>query len=128
MTGGASATDVSNLYGNLYNPTNTPQTATYIVTPKSFFGYEGEQFTLTVIVNPIATINEMSAITCDGVEFIVVPVESVNGIVAAFDASNLPSTYKYKLVPSATAIAKCHLLSEKSVVPVRLLFAPPPVP
>jgi gliding motility-associated-like protein len=81
MTGGASATDVSNLYGNLYNPTNTTQTATYIVTPKSFFGYEGEQFTLTVTVNPIATINEMSAVTCDGVEFIVSPAQTTNGVV-----------------------------------------------
>ncbi|MFN5362813.1 MAG: PKD-like domain-containing protein [Bacteroidota bacterium] len=81
MTGGASATDVPNLFGNLYNPTNTQQTATYIVTPKSFFGYEGAPFTLTVTVNPIATIMAMSTTICDRVSFNVVPTHGTDGII-----------------------------------------------
>ncbi|MCA6482423.1 MAG: hypothetical protein IM540_05130, partial [Chitinophagaceae bacterium] len=81
LTGGASAVDASYLFGNLYNPTNTVQTAVYIVTPKSFFGYEGAPFTLTVTVNPIATISEMSTVICDRVTFSVTPTHDVNGVI-----------------------------------------------
>jgi gliding motility-associated-like protein len=81
MTGGASASGSNNLYGNLYNPTNTVQTAIYIVTPKSFFGFDGAPFTLTVTVNPIATITEMSTVICDRVSFNLTPTHDVNGTI-----------------------------------------------
>jgi gliding motility-associated-like protein len=81
LSGGAAAANVTNLYGSLVNPTNTVQTAVYTIIPKSFYGFEGDPFTLTVTVNPIATITEMSTVTCDGVTFTLTPSNSINGVV-----------------------------------------------
>jgi gliding motility-associated-like protein len=81
VTGGVAATDVNNLNGNLYNPTSSVQTAVYTIIPKSFYGFEGDAFTLTVTINPIATLTEMSTVICDRVEFNVTPTDGINGIV-----------------------------------------------
>jgi YVTN family beta-propeller protein len=54
VTGGAAGTTAANISGILTNPTNTPQTATYTVTPASG-SCTGGTFTMIVTVNPSPT-------------------------------------------------------------------------
>ncbi|CAN5951384.1 unnamed protein product, partial [Sphagnum jensenii] len=83
LTGGAAqATGVSNVFGTLINTTNTVQTATYIVTPSTPCGASAS-FTLTVTVNPIASITAMTTVSCSGIAFTVSPVNGINGVVPA---------------------------------------------
>ena len=51
MTGGAAGTNASSISGTLTNTTNTPQTATYTVTPNAG-SCTGATFTVTLTVNP----------------------------------------------------------------------------
>ena len=51
LTGGATASNAVTISGTLINTTNTQQTATYTVTPKSS-GCIGIPFTVTAIINP----------------------------------------------------------------------------
>ena len=84
VTGGASGAGGSlNIFGTLVNPTNVVQTATYTVIPTSSGGYVGAPFTLTVTINPIATVTAMTAITCGGVSFTVTPTHITDGIIPA---------------------------------------------
>ncbi|MFO0452324.1 MAG: PKD-like domain-containing protein, partial [Pseudomonadota bacterium] len=55
---------------------------TYIVTP-SANGCSGNTFSVVITVNPIATINAMTALACGGVQFTVNPTNSTNGTVPA---------------------------------------------
>jgi gliding motility-associated-like protein len=82
MTGGASGTNQTSISGTLTNPTNTPQTATYTVTPTSGTCV-GATFTLTVTVNPAPAITAMTNATCSGVAFTSTPVNVTNGVVPA---------------------------------------------
>jgi hypothetical protein len=82
MTGGLSATNASFISGNLTNPLNTTQTATYVVTPLSG-SCTGATFTVTVTINPTAVINALTTVSCSGVLFTVSPVNLTNGIVPA---------------------------------------------
>jgi gliding motility-associated-like protein len=82
MTGGASGTNQTSISGTLTNPTNTPQTATYTVTPTSGTCV-GATFTLTVTVNPAPAITAMTNTTCSGVAFTSTPVNVTNGVVPA---------------------------------------------
>ena len=82
ITGGTSRTGSLNINDNLVNPTNTVQTAIYTVTPTSQT-YTGAPFTVTVTVNPIATVIPMSGITCGGTAFGLTPVNGTNGVIPA---------------------------------------------
>jgi gliding motility-associated-like protein len=72
MTGAAAGTNAANIGGTLNNPTNLPQTATYTVTPTSGT-CAGATFTVTVTVNPKATIANKTAIICSGTAFSITP-------------------------------------------------------
>ena len=80
VTGGAGATGQVNISGILSNPTNTAQMVSYTVTP-SYAGCDGATFTVTVTLNPIAVITDMTTVTASGLAFAVSPVDMVNGIV-----------------------------------------------
>lgn len=82
MTGGAAGTGASSISGTLTNPTNTPQTATYTVTPTTG-SCVGNPFTVTVTVNPTPTISAISTTVCTGSGFSITPVNGTNGIVPA---------------------------------------------
>jgi len=90
MTGGAAGTNQTNINGNLTNPTNVPQTATYTVTPTSG-SCTGPSFTVTVTVNPKPSINNMTAVICNNGTFTVTPANGVNGIVPAGTTYSWPA-------------------------------------
>lgn len=74
LTGGAAGSGNS-ISGNLVNPTNTVQTATYIVTPISG-SCAGETFTVTLTVNPSPVIPAQAVAICDESTFTVAPVNA----------------------------------------------------
>ena len=82
LTGGASGTDSDDITGNLTNPTNTTQTATYTVTP-THNGCDGDPFEVVVTINPIATIDDQTVEVCTGDTFDITPVNVTDGIVPA---------------------------------------------
>ena len=82
LTGGAAGTSQANISGNLANPTNSAQTATYTVTPVSG-SCTGTPFTITVTINPWPAITAMTSSTCSLQPFSVTPVNGTNGIVPA---------------------------------------------
>ena len=94
ITGGAAGTAQQNLNGTLINPTNTPQTATYTVTPRTGT-CDGATFTYTVTINPKATITVSDLNTCSGLAFTFTPVDGANGIIPA------NTTYAWS-IPSVT--------------------------
>ena len=79
LSGGASGSG-SDISGELINPTNTSQTATYTVTP-TYNGCDGEEFIVTITVDPIATIDDQNIEVCAGDEFIIAPANGTDGIV-----------------------------------------------
>ncbi|MFC3878915.1 PKD-like domain-containing protein [Algoriphagus namhaensis] len=81
MTGGAAGSGNA-ITGTLTNPTNTAQTATYIVTPSSA-GCTGDTFEVTVTVNPEPSINDLTDAICTGATFNITPVQGADGIVPA---------------------------------------------
>jgi gliding motility-associated-like protein len=80
MTGGVSNSGQGNISGTLTNPTNTPQTATYTVTPKTGT-CEGATFEVEVTVNPKPSINKIIQTICSGTAFSVTPQDGTHGIV-----------------------------------------------
>lgn len=80
LGGGAVGVGMASIAGVLTNPTNSTQTATYTVTPVSA-GCTGNTFTLTVSVNPVPEVNNMTATVCSGTAFSVTPADGVNGVV-----------------------------------------------
>ena len=80
LTGGAPGTNAAFISGTLTNPTNLIQTATYTVTPTSG-GCTGNSFTVTVSVNPVPEINNITRIICSGSAFDATPVDGTNGAV-----------------------------------------------
>ncbi|MBN3521452.1 T9SS type A sorting domain-containing protein, partial [Algoriphagus lutimaris] len=72
----------NSITGTLTNPTNTPQTATYTVTPTSG-GCQGPDFTLTVTVNPGPNISDITENVCSEENFNITPINGTNGIVPA---------------------------------------------
>ncbi len=66
LTGGTSGSGASSITGTLVNPTNTPQTATYTVTPKSGANCTGSTFTVTVTVNPLPQGSLTGSTICNG--------------------------------------------------------------
>ena len=69
LTGAPSGTPQSSIFGTLTNTSLNPATATYTVTP-SVGGCNGANFTVTVTVNPVATIIDRTLTAVCSVAFI----------------------------------------------------------
>jgi hypothetical protein len=79
LTGGLAGSGNS-ISGALTNSTNTPQTATYTVTPITG-SCVGDPFTVTVTVNPKPALTLISAATCSNQPFSITPANGTNGLV-----------------------------------------------
>lgn len=83
MTGGVADSGQPSISGTLNNPTNTPQTATYTVTPTS--GTTGNcvgiPFTVVVTVDPVPSVINTITSTCSGTTAIVTPTDGGGNIV-----------------------------------------------
>ena len=83
LTGGsAQAVAQASISQTLTNPTNAVQTATYTVT-STITGCQGATFTITVTVNPKASITNQTPAICSGAAFSFTPVNVTDGIVPA---------------------------------------------
>jgi hypothetical protein len=82
MTGGATGSGEANISGTLNNPTSSAQTGTYTVTPTAS-SCPGSDFTVTVTVNAIPVITDMTSTVCSGNGFTATPADGTNGIVPA---------------------------------------------
>jgi hypothetical protein len=82
MSGGDSQTSASpNIFGGpLYNPTSSPYSVTYTVTPGTG-NCTGLPFTVVVTVDPKPQVNAMSTVVCSGALFVVSPTNVTNGLV-----------------------------------------------
>ncbi len=80
ISGGAGGVGEA-ISGTLNNTSTITRTATYVVTP-SAGSCNGNVFTLTVFVLPVAILNPLTATTCSGISFTVSPT-SANGILPA---------------------------------------------
>jgi len=66
ITGGISGINQTSIGGTLLNPTNTPQTATYSVSPSSN-GCSGQAFDVIITINPKPIVNPISdQVLCNG--------------------------------------------------------------
>ncbi|MCA6468117.1 MAG: hypothetical protein IM552_08960, partial [Chitinophagaceae bacterium] len=83
ISGGAPGTNESQITGLLTNLSNVVQTATYTVYPTSGLNCAGNPFTITITLNPGATITTIFTTVCSGVTFNVVPENGVDGIIPA---------------------------------------------
>ncbi|MFN9999261.1 MAG: PKD-like domain-containing protein, partial [bacterium] len=81
ITGLADGTNAESFSGTLTNTTALPIDVVYIVTPSSFT-CTGDPFTVTVTVNPTASVDSIDLTNCSGVIFAVTPTEGVipNGV------------------------------------------------
>lgn len=75
VTGGSAGSAAANITQTLINPTNTVQTATYLITPQSgtVGNCTGVPFTVVVTVNPVPQINNLTATYCSGEAFAFAP-------------------------------------------------------
>ncbi|MEI6585652.1 MAG: PKD-like domain-containing protein, partial [Sediminibacterium sp.] len=95
ITGGTTGTAQTTLNGLLVNPTNTAQTATYTITPKTG-NCDGATFTLIVTVNPKPTVNNKTIDACSGSNFALNFTHGTNGDI-------IPSNTTYSwAIPSVT--------------------------
>ena len=94
LTGGVSATGAGTISGTLTNPTNTAQNAMYTITPISG-SCIGGTFTMSVTVNPKATIAPKTPIICSGDGFEIIPTNGGAEIVP------VGTTYRW-LTPTVT--------------------------
>ncbi|MCA6500820.1 MAG: hypothetical protein IM545_10675, partial [Chitinophagaceae bacterium] len=81
LSAGAIGTNLTFISGTLANSTNTALTAVYLVTPATVNCGANNPFTVTVTVDPGASITNMTAVVCTGSGFTVTPTNGVNGIV-----------------------------------------------
>ena len=95
ITGGTTGTAQTTLNGLLVNPTNTAQTATYTITPKTG-NCDGATFTLIVTVNPKPTVNNKTIDACSGSNFSLNFMHGTNG-----DIIPVNTTYSWA-IPSVT--------------------------
>jgi hypothetical protein len=83
MTGGAASSgSQASISGTLVNPTLTPQTATYTVTPQAGSNI-GAPFTVTVTVGPMQVLTTLAtpATICNGASSILSASSNINGTV-----------------------------------------------
>ena len=90
LTGGATGSGQAVISGTLNNATSSAQTATYTITPSNG-SCPGSTFTLTVTINPIPVISDMTGAVCSGQAFTVTPTDGVNGIVPAGTTYSWPA-------------------------------------
>jgi len=83
LSGGASATNSTNIYGFFSHTSVAAETATYTVIPSTAQCNDAKPFTVIVTINPIADITSLSTTVCAGVAFQVSPVNSNDGRVPA---------------------------------------------
>ncbi|MFN9998087.1 MAG: PKD-like domain-containing protein, partial [bacterium] len=81
LSAGAIGTNLTFISGTLANTTNTARTAVYLVTPATVNCGANASFTLTVTVNPGASINNLTAVICTGNGFTIAITNGTNGIV-----------------------------------------------
>ena len=83
ITGGVAGTDESSIVGTqLTNGTSSPADLVYTVTPSTAEGCVGEDFTITITVNPEPQINDVAQTICNDETFTTVdPQDGTNGIV-----------------------------------------------
>ena len=75
ITGGLLGTAQASITGTLTNPTNTPLTGTYTVTPTSGT-CAGATFTVVVTLNPKPVIPNQTATICSGLAFTTTPLNA----------------------------------------------------
>ncbi|NDA63360.1 MAG: hypothetical protein EBX50_15170 [Chitinophagia bacterium] len=75
FTNGQSESDQPTVNGSLTNNVNSLRTATYLVTP-SFENCTGNQFTVTVFINPTPSINTINRVVCSGSTFEATPTNT----------------------------------------------------
>ena len=74
ISGGNSGNSQASISGTLTNPTTSPQTSIYAIVPSvTATGCSGAPFNLTVTINPIPVISNVSIPICSGVAFNVSP-------------------------------------------------------
>jgi hypothetical protein len=82
LTGGNSGSNFSNINGQIFNPSNVTQTATYFITPISTNGNcVGAAFTLTVSVSPSPVITPKNITTSSGIPFAITPTNGLQNVV-----------------------------------------------
>jgi hypothetical protein len=81
LTGGVAGNGTS-IIGTFTNPTNSPQTATYTVTPSSGLCV-GSTFNVTVTVSPRPAVTSITETLCSTDSFSVTPANGTNGVVPA---------------------------------------------
>lgn len=95
LQGGGSGTDLGQLTATLVNPTNTAQTADYLVTPKSGT-CTGVPFHLLVTVQPTPRVPALTDALCSGNTFVQAPTD-------AAPATIVPAGTTYSwLLPTAS--------------------------
>lgn len=80
MTGGASGSNETSVFGTLTNTTTTAQTATYTVTPAAGT-CTGETFEVEVTVNPVPFVLNFTSQTCSDIPFSIVPTHGGGNVV-----------------------------------------------
>lgn len=85
LTGGTAQSGQPNISDTLSNPTNTAQTATYTVTPTSGTtgNCVGNPFVVTVTVNPVPSINNITASVCSGEVLTITPANGGGNLIPA---------------------------------------------
>lgn len=83
MTGGTDGVNKSSISQTLDNPTSSPQTATYFITPTSGTTGSciGASFSLVVTVNPKPAINNITAAFCSDENFSFTPTDGGGNLV-----------------------------------------------
>jgi len=80
ITGAAAGSNAATINGTLTNTTNAPVNVVYTVTPQTGT-CTGSTFTVTVTVNPVPAVTNMTTSICSGGTFTATPVNGANGIV-----------------------------------------------
>ncbi len=83
MTGGTDGVNKSSISQTLDNPTSSPQTATYFITPTSGTTGSciGTSFSLVVTVNPKPAVNNITAAFCSDENFSFTPIDGGGNLV-----------------------------------------------
>lgn len=83
MTGGTAGVSQSSISQTLDNPTSSPQTATYFITPTSGTTGSciGASFSLVVTVNPKPAVNNITAAFCSDENFSFTPIDGGGNLV-----------------------------------------------
>jgi PKD repeat protein len=95
--------------GTLTNKTSSVKTATYSVTPVSG-GCTGTPFNVTVTINPLPVVNNLTTTICSGGTFVIAPADIINGVIP------LGTTYTWSLSGTSGSISEGAGLTGPSAV------------